>query len=482
MKMGRLVESMPAVAAGLLAFGISGVAGAAPPWVAEGSGTPSGTPAGLVVRCMKGPTSSELATSCPVMHWNGHTYWAYSFADGRESLAIVAFDPAGKQVGRWDRAGARDVNAVTIDGVARTATFVGRDGKKIAMTWDQLYPLPRVEAVSVMNFPAVPPGMKVACTVGPNSAVPLSTTCPVIRWGGYTYWPLAFTDGRKSVAVVAYDGSGAAVRTWTIPGTTNIHDIKVGADQRMYFHGLTNFLGYLTFAELFPPGGARWEKVATPPVTFKQITVGNAGYVWALDTSGTVWKYNGTGWIQGACCVTLLSATGDNTLWAVNGPNSNAALRYDNAGKRWLENVTWGMTRISAVNATTAWGTDAIGSNHLWNGTAWEKKGCCTMLPEAGSDGALWAAHPPNLNAVMRWTGTGWVNTSPEGVTIAKGMTMVSVGDAKTIWALDGQGKPHSWINGWRPMNGGPFKDISAAADGTVWAMDAQGQLFRWFP
>lgn len=454
----KTVMNLVALAAGMITLASAGSAAAAtttPAWVGEGKpSAPPLVPAGLVVKCHVGPTNPAAAALCPVLKWNGHSYWAYSFADNRNALAIVAYDPQGQRVGRWDVTGTRWLNAITVDATARTATFVGEKGTKITRTWDALSPSPYIRTTTPTNpLPALPSDVKVACADGAGAPTP--NNCVTMRWGNYTYWAFDYADNRNAMVVVAYDASGAMVKTWNLAGVRGIRSIAANPTTRVVEFTGTGTKASLPWAELFVPANARWEQVAGPPgATIKQVAVGNAGWVWALDTTGVPWRFNGNDWIKGSGTVTAISATADNSLWMSHAGNNNAAGRYKYGTHQWLANVSGGMIQISAVDANKAYGIDASGNNYEWDGSVWVKKSCCVTHIEAGSDGTLWAVHAPNNNAGNRWSGTGWTQTSPEGVAIPRGMTKLSVGDARNIWALDGNGSAYRWSNGWSNLPG----------------------------
>ena len=57
---------------------------------------------------------------------------------------------------------------------------------------------------------ALPPGTKVTCLVSASSLD--DADCPVLRWGGYTYWAFSYLDNRAAMNITAYDGSGRVVK------------------------------------------------------------------------------------------------------------------------------------------------------------------------------------------------------------------------------------------------------------------------------
>lgn len=73
---------------------------------------------------------------------------------------------------------------------------------------------PTVTSVPYSEHPAsVPVEMAVVCMTGPNSPIPdgESATCPVVKWGGLTYWAFSYFDNRDSMGIVGYDKAGNIV-------------------------------------------------------------------------------------------------------------------------------------------------------------------------------------------------------------------------------------------------------------------------------
>ena len=174
--------------------------------------------------------------------------------------------------------------------------------------------------------------------------------------------------------------------------------------------------------------------------------------------------------------VSTLSVTADGTVWATNPPDSLRVLKLDIANNKWILNLPTGMKQVAAVNATTAYGLDNSGSLFKLNGASWEKKGCCVSQISIGSDGELWATNPPDTQRVLRWDGTKWTWGIPAGI------TYVSVGNAKNIWALDESGQVFKWSGTTWDKKPGTLVNISAANDGTVWGINAQVTVYKWVP
>ena len=106
------------------------------------SNAPPAVPSGMKVTCTPGPATGAMSPSCPVLQWNGYTYWAYSYGDNRNSLGIVAYDSAGKVAAQWEKTGVRYVYAISVDSTAKTVTFAGQADKKVSLSWAELTPPP----------------------------------------------------------------------------------------------------------------------------------------------------------------------------------------------------------------------------------------------------------------------------------------------------------------------------------------------------
>ncbi|RKG80456.1 hypothetical protein [Corallococcus terminator] len=132
------------VLTGLMAILASGSAWAqsSPVVGTEPRGSAPPPPSGLKVTCISDPNTTQSSTTCPVLLFNGFTYWAYSYSDNRLGMAVIAFDDAGNQAKRWDLTGARYVWQISTDAATRRVTFTGQASRTISTSWDELYVAP----------------------------------------------------------------------------------------------------------------------------------------------------------------------------------------------------------------------------------------------------------------------------------------------------------------------------------------------------
>lgn len=222
-----------------------------PPVVAQvPANAPPAIPQGMKVTCLQGPNTLVSSATCPVVRWLGYTYWAFSYLDNRVSMGIAAYDPAGNLVAQWEKPGARYVYGIAVTPATQTVTFAGQVDARITMTWAELVPAPVVASVPASAPPPVPAGMKVTCLQGPDVLIS-SATCPVVRWGGYTYWAFSYLDNRVSLGIVAYDAAGNVAAQWEKPGARYVYGIAVDpAARTATFAGQANARITMPWAEL----------------------------------------------------------------------------------------------------------------------------------------------------------------------------------------------------------------------------------------
>ena len=120
---------------------------------------PANLPAGMKVTCLQGPNTLNSSTTCPVVQYQGLTWWALSYIDNRVGMAIVGYaSPNGAPVAQIAKPGARYVYKITVDGSARSVTFWGQSDQRVTATWaemQQAAPAPtpdyRVTAISAAD-------------------------------------------------------------------------------------------------------------------------------------------------------------------------------------------------------------------------------------------------------------------------------------------------------------------------------------------
>jgi hypothetical protein len=111
---------------------------AAPQVVQLPANAPPPIPGGLKVTCLKGPNTLDSSPTCPVVQYNGHTTWAFSFIDNRVAYGLVTYGPNNQVLANNTQNGARYVYKVTVDSSAKTVSFWGQGDAKVTVPWSAL--------------------------------------------------------------------------------------------------------------------------------------------------------------------------------------------------------------------------------------------------------------------------------------------------------------------------------------------------------
>lgn len=89
------------------------------------------------------------------------------------------------------------------------------------------------------------------CIAGPESPSTIVETCPVIRWAGYEYWVLNYADNRSSMAIHAYDATGALTGVVEKTGARYVYAIEVDpVAETVTFRGQVDHTITMTWQEL----------------------------------------------------------------------------------------------------------------------------------------------------------------------------------------------------------------------------------------
>lgn len=199
-------------------------------------------PEGLKLTTLQNPDSLESKINYPILKIEGVQYWPFSYIDNREGLAIVAFDPHGNLLQRWDKVGARYIWKIEEDLSSNAIAFVGQGQMSITMQWSELTQLTydRGIEVSYQSCPAVPPDLKLTALQDPNS-LDSRATYPILALNGITYWPLSYTDNRVGMAIVAFDQAGQQKKRWDKSGARYVWKVEENlANRSINFRGQAN--------------------------------------------------------------------------------------------------------------------------------------------------------------------------------------------------------------------------------------------------
>jgi len=198
------------------------------------------------------PSQDGLSSTCPVVQYNGVSFWPFSYIDNRMAINVVGYDSSNNVVSQLALSGPRYIWKVTVDDAAQTVTFWGQSNQTATIPWSKLS-MPVVSPVSTGNAPTPPSGNKVSCMTGPNSPSPdgLSSTCPVVLYNGVSFWPLSYIDNRMAINVVGYDSSNNVVSQLALSGPRYIWKVTVDdAAQTVTFWGQSNQTATIPWSKL----------------------------------------------------------------------------------------------------------------------------------------------------------------------------------------------------------------------------------------
>ncbi len=94
-------------------------------------------PEGLKVTCLVASDRLASSPTCPVIEYNGRSYWALSHRDNRSSLTIVAYE-RDSVVAQRELSGVRYVVEARIGAADSTITWVGQGANTVTLRWDRL--------------------------------------------------------------------------------------------------------------------------------------------------------------------------------------------------------------------------------------------------------------------------------------------------------------------------------------------------------
>ncbi len=199
-------------------------------------------PAGWKVACMPNAVNGGASPTCPVLQYNGYTYWAWSDNNNDVAMAIVAYDENGVAVKRWNRTGSRYIWNLTVDPAGQTVSFIGQSNAAITFGWNDLF-IPQVSGdLTFVNIAA--PGINcvfdVACTAAVNDTTG-SIPLPSVATGTATLQTRTFAGaaGSPGAGKTAYEfrvDMTDAVSDGEVPCVTDLA-VDFGPTARLSFDG-----------------------------------------------------------------------------------------------------------------------------------------------------------------------------------------------------------------------------------------------------
>ncbi len=326
-------------------------------------------PGGTLAKCwMGGGPAASPVKNCPVVRIDGITYWPLSYKDGRNSLAIAGYDGNGKLVSLVEKPGISKPWGIHVLLPSYDVVFQGANNVNVKMTNQELIasrlppqpkPGPRWDVVA-----GPPGGVKAAqVTVGSASNIWILDTTGVpwkytngawTKGAGYVQAISATADGAlwatnppDANAVLRWDALKSAWATnvqygmtkvaaygadmaWGLDSGGNHHkwdgstwikqgccvvQLSVGSDGELWATNPGDQLRVLRW------NGAAWDlktAVAPIPAGMREVAVGGANHIWALDPNSNPHKWTGTSWQKVPGALKGIAVGADGTTWGID--------------------------------------------------------------------------------------------------------------------------------------------------------------------
>lgn len=377
---------------------------------------------------------------------------------------------------------------------------VGIDGDVWGYNAAQIYHLNRQTGLFV-NVPSptgpgiYPPSVGYPMLASAGSVYSSECTATIIECGS-VLWYNPGTDqltgfGNVLSANVGVPAAGPDGDMWA---TTN-----AGAIHYSVLNGSFNFTG-LSASQLAVGYGAavyaldssgnifRWDAPSESwvqiPGNLTSIAVGANGDVWGLNSSQSIFRLVGTT-LRGYQTLTPVNGTADQISVAVDGrvwAISGNAVEYFDPGMQSLEVFPGApsLSQLSAGEGANVWGLDSAGNIFRFDpsSTSWTNIPGELNLIEVGADGSVWGVNAAGQTYTYV-TNAGWMNIPGQ---LDNRPGHLSVGADGTVWGINpGQQiyryDPNSrgWIN-----VPGSLVQISVGNATNVWGVNTDQFVYRY--
>lgn len=361
-----------AIAASTLSY--AGPAAATVPVVKYLPASPGpAVPPGTHAKCwIGGGQAANPVKDCPVVRIDAINYWPLSFNDGRNSLAIAGYDNNGKLVSLVEKPGISKPWGINVLLPNYDVVFRGANNVGVTMTYQELIGSPKVPPTPPpvklgqrWDVVAGPPGGVKAAQVSVGNAsniwildttgVPwkygngtwtkgvgyvqaisatadgaLWATNPpdanaVLRWDPVNHvWALNVQYGMTKVAAFGADkawglDNGGNHYSWDgskwVKQGCCVVQISAGSDGELWATNPGDQYRVLRW------NGVAWDlKTAKAPIPpgMREVAVGSADQIWALDPNSYTYKWTGTAWQKLPGALKGVAVGADGTTWGVD--------------------------------------------------------------------------------------------------------------------------------------------------------------------
>jgi virginiamycin B lyase len=264
-----------------------------------------------------------------------------------------------------------------------------------------------------------------------------------------------------------------------------------------------------------PANAQTWIQV---PGTLTQISVGNSTTIWGVNSSNSIYDYNGATWTQVPGLLTQVAVGSDGTVWGINAYQQ--VYQYQSLTNSWT-NIPGSLTSISVGGKDMVWGLNSSGSVYRFDPgiQAWDHiTGVLTQLSVA-SDGTVIGLNagqlfyfepmsqlfqgvtgvsgaPPLSQVVAGFGGAVFAldtsgniyqfNTTTQTLeTLTGNLSQIAVGSNYAIYGVNAAQTAYEYnlqTALWTELPGAALTKIAVSSDGTVWGLSSTGQIYYLQP
>jgi len=232
-----------------------------------------------------------------------------------------------------------------------------------------------------------------------------------------------------AVVAVAFTTHAAQAQNWQLLDGRG-SDVGVGADGSVWIIGTNVVPGGFDIWKR-NAAGTGWTNIPGGAV---RIAVDPSGNAWIVNSSQTIFHYDGTKWVVVPGGAHDIGVGANGTVWVIGG-NAEAGgydiYRSTNSGANWTK-IPGSALRISVDPAGNAWVVNNANNVFRYDGNQWIQTPGSAKDIGVGSDGAIWVTGADG--GIYRWNGSNWTQKSG-------GATQIAGGPNGLVWVVNGAGE-----------------------------------------
>ena len=249
-----------------------------------------------------------------------------------------------------------------------------------------------------------------------------------------------------------------------------LHYLEKNADRTAQYNEV---VGTWANRRLHENHEGKWYNI---PGKLKQISAGDGGEVWGVNSANNIYRYNGNhGWTQIAGQLKHVSVGQNGVVWGVN--SNDDVFRY-NGNNTWTQ-IAGKLKQVDVGPLGEVWGVNSSNNIYRYNGNnTWTQvTGASLKYVSVGESGVVFGVAPDGRIYRSNSTNT-WA-------LIAGNLKQIDFGPNQNdgvdlgIWGVNYQDQIFRYNGGgtWTQIPGG-LKHVSVGAHGYRWGVSSSDDIF----